>query len=119
MCHASRWGIPRCWPTWTSEPPQPPIPPTPPAPSPHRRHGYAVCANVLSADEVSTAMGMIWDHNEGMGTGVDRHDVRTWDDARWVENAAEHNGRATFGLGLPHSEALWFIRGVPAVKRVW
>ena len=78
-----------------------------------------MCANVLSADEVSTAMGMIWDHNEGMGTGVDRHDVRTWADERWVENAAEHNGRATFGLGLPHSEALWFIRGVPAVKRVW
>jgi hypothetical protein len=54
-----------------------------------------------------------------MGTGVDRHDPSTWTNERWVENAADVNGRGTFGLGLSHSEALWYVRGVPRLKDIW
>jgi hypothetical protein len=77
-----------------------------------------LCAQ-LSPSEVNKALGLIWDFNEGMGTGVDRHDPKTWGNGQWVENAADVNGRGTFGLGLTHSEALWFIRGVTACKDVW
>jgi hypothetical protein len=82
-------------------------------------HGYAVVANVLSGEQCAKALDLIWDFNEGMGTGVDRNDPATWVNERWVENAADLNGRASFGLGLPNSEALWYIRSVPAVKKVW
>jgi len=84
-----------------------------------RRRTDVVAANVLSEQQCARALDLIWDFNEGMGTGVDRHDPSTWANENWVENATEVNGRASFGLGLANSEALWYVRSVPAVKKVW
>ena len=86
--------------------------PLTPGLSPHPdRLLTAAVALQLSPGEVALALDKIWDFNEGMGTGVDRHDPATWNNEQWVENAADVNGRGTFGLGLTHSEALWYYSG--------
>eukprot|EP01043_Picozoa_sp_COSAG02_P093635 COSAG02_NODE_30136_length_556_cov_1.365427_1_plen_61_part_10 len=54
-------------------------------------HGYAVVADVLSGEQCAKALDLIWDFNEGMGTGVDRNNPATWVNERWVENAADLN----------------------------
>ena len=45
-------------------------------------HGFVVLANALSAQEAEHAMSLLWDYLEGLGTGIDRTDVSSWDDDR-------------------------------------
>ena len=81
-------------------------------------HGYAVVADVLTAAEVTSSIAKLWDFMEGMGTGIDRSDISTWNNQHWMENSAPGSGLMS-GHGLGHSEALWYVRGVPKLKEVW
>lgn len=76
--------------------------------------GFVVIAGALTPTEASTALDLTWDYLEALGTGIDRTDASTWDDDRWP--VAVHGGIIP-SQGIGHSEAQWFIRSVPAVKR--
>ena len=68
--------------------------------------GYVVIANVLSSDEVATGLSKFWDQLEKLNPGLVRSDSSTY--GNW--------GNTT---GWGHDEALWYIRGLPRVKKVW
>lgn len=76
--------------------------------------GFVVIAGALSPVQTSEALDLTWEFLEGLGTGIDRNDPDTWDDARWP--VAVHGGIIP-SQGIGHSAAQWFIRAVPAVKR--
>ena len=79
-------------------------------------NGFVVIANVLNQQECDTALDLTWDYLEQLGTGVDRTDWKTWDDDKWP--TVVHGGILP-GHGIGHSEAQWFIRGVPKVKEAF
>ena len=81
-------------------------------------HGFAVVGDVLTEAETETALGKVWDFMENMGTGIDRSRPETWSNEFWMENSAPGSGLMS-GHGGTHSEALWYVRGIPAVKSVW
>ena len=76
--------------------------------------GFVVIGNALSGAEAERALGLLWDYLEGLDTGIDRHDIDTWDDDRWP--TAVHGGiLPSYGIG--HCAAQWFIRDVPAIRK--
>lgn len=79
-------------------------------------HGYVVVADALTGKECEKALALTWDYLEQLGTGVDRNDWTTWDDDRWP--TVVHGGILP-GHGIGHSEAQWFIRGIPNVKKTF
>ena len=81
-------------------------------------NGYAVVGDVLSHVETEAALAKVWDFMEGMGTGINRNDPVTWSNEHWMENSNPGSGLMS-QHGLGHSEALWYVRGIPAVKDVW
>ncbi|MEM7216807.1 MAG: phytanoyl-CoA dioxygenase family protein [Pseudomonadota bacterium] len=76
-------------------------------------HGYVVIRSALTTDQAGTAIELLWDYLEGLGTGIDRNDCDTWDDDRWP--TAVHGGILP-SHGIGHSAAQWFIRDVAAVQ---
>ncbi len=79
-------------------------------------HGYAVIADVLDPAAVKKALDLTWDYLEALGTGIDRNDVSTWDDDRWPTYV---HGGILPGHGIGHSEAQWFIRSSPELKKAF
>jgi hypothetical protein len=77
-------------------------------------HGFVVIANALDGNQNSTALSLIWEYLENLGTGIDRNNRETWDNDRWP--TAVHGGILP-GHGIGHSAAQWFIRDMPAVKK--
>lgn len=86
-----------------------------------RQDGYCVIPAVVSSEEVSTATQLLWDTwLAGPKSKIDRRDKSTWTNANWP-------GAKTLGFlqshGGSHSEAAWYLRGIPAVKdafeKVW
>tara|TARA_B100001113_G_scaffold351117_1_gene349541 strand:+ start:1553 stop:2548 length:996 start_codon:yes stop_codon:yes gene_type:complete len=78
--------------------------------------GYVVIKNALSSEEAEKTLTLLWDYLEGLGTGIDRQDVLTWGDDRWPTCA--HGGiMPSYGIG--HSEAQWYLRGIPNVKKAF
>lgn len=78
-----------------------------------RDEGFVVIKSALSPQQTTHALGLTWEFLEGLGTGIDRSDPSTWGDDRWP--VAVHGGIIP-SQGIGHSDAQWFIRGVPAVK---
>ena len=78
--------------------------------------GYVVIKNALSSSEAAKTLELLWDYLEGLDTGIDRNDVSTWGDERWPTCA--HGGiMPSYGIG--HSEAQWYLRGIPNVKKAF
>lgn len=71
-----------------------------------QEEGYVVIKDVLSATECADALEKLWQELE-MAPGVSRRDPSTWDD------------NSTFGNNWGHSDFLWFVRGLPNVRKVW
>lgn len=89
--------------------------------------GFVVFKSVLSSSEVARALGLIWDSLEGLNRGIDRADPQTWasrprrgeDTGRGWPWGDHGQGLISAGMeefGFTHSEACWFVRGVPAVR---
>lgn len=79
-------------------------------------HGYVVIRNALSNEEVSRTLDLTWSYLESLGTGIRRDDVETWGDERWPLMV---DGAIIPGLGIGQSEAQWFVRSRPAVKKAF
>lgn len=71
-----------------------------------QEEGYVVIKDVLSVAECTDALEKLWQELE-MAPGVSRHDPSTWGD------------NSTFGNNWGHSDFLWFVRGLPNVRKVW
>lgn len=71
-----------------------------------QEEGYVVIKDVLNSNECGDALEMLWQELE-MAPGVSRHDPSTWADD------------STFGNNWGHSDFLWYVRGLPNVRRVW
>ncbi len=78
------------------------------------QQGFVVFAGALSPAESETAMELLWDYLEELGTGIDRTDAATWDDDRWP--TAVH-GAILPSYGIGHSRAQWYIRDSARVKQ--
>ncbi len=79
-----------------------------------KEHGYVVIANALDLQQTQHALAGLWDYLEGLETGIDRLDSRTWGDDNWP--TAVHGGiLPSYGVG--HCQAQWFIRDIPGVKK--
>jgi len=81
-----------------------------------REHGYAVVKGVVSPSEVKTAKDLLWDWLESLGSGISRNDMRTWSNNNWPGSTFV-GFLSTFGGG--QSEASWFLRGLPNVKKAF
>ncbi len=84
------------------------------------QEGYVVFAEALNPQQAGVAMDKLWDYLEGLGTGVDRNDIDTWDDDRWP--TAVH-GAILPSYGIGHCAAQWYIRDAGRVHdcfaQVW
>ena len=49
--------------------------------------------DVLTAEEVTRALSLVWDALEALGSGIDRADASTWTNDRWP-------GQGDTGAGL-------------------
>ena len=78
--------------------------------------GFVVIAGALSPSEAKHALGLTWDYLEQLGTGIDRRDMTTWGDDRWP---IVTSGGIVPALGIGHSEAQWFTRSVPSIKKAF
>ncbi|CAF3772021.1 unnamed protein product [Rotaria sordida] len=80
-------------------------------------NGYAIFSHVLSSDEISSNIDLLWKHLENLSAPyqIKRDDARTWDIA-WP-------GLAYIGLmpdeGFGQSQFAWSIRGNPNVKKIF
>ena len=78
--------------------------------------GYVVIANALSESEAERALDLTWDYLEQLGTGINRTDSSTWRDDRWP---IVTSGGIVPALGIGHSEAQWFVRSIPSIKKAF
>ena len=78
--------------------------------------GYVIIKNALTANEASKTLDLLWDYLENLGTGIDRTNPMTWSDDKWPTCA---HGGIIPSYGIGHSEAQWFVRGVPNVKKAF
>ncbi len=82
-------------------------------------------AGALSHAEVEEALSKLWSLIEAQGTGVDRADWSTWTNDKWCPRTAAApaklagSGSGAGGHGALQSEAAWYIRGRPGLKRMW
>ena len=79
-------------------------------------YGYVVIKNALTAEEAEKTIDLLWDYLEELGTGIDRTNPTTWEDDRWPTCA---HGAILPSYGIGHSQAQWFVRGVPNVKKAF
>jgi hypothetical protein len=80
-------------------------------------NGYAVFSNVLSPDEITSNIDLLWKHFEDLSPPyyIKRDDAKTWDIA-WP-------GLPHLGLlpneGFGQSQFMWSVRGNPNVKKIF
>ncbi|CAF1136499.1 unnamed protein product [Rotaria sordida] len=80
-------------------------------------HGYAVFADVLSPDEITSNIDLLWKHLENLPSPyhIRGDNAKTWD-FLWP-------GIARLGLmaneGIGQSQFMWSVRGNPNVKKIF
>jgi len=79
-------------------------------------NGFVVFKDIASPEEVEKGLGLAWDFIEGLGIGIDRHNIESWDNPDWPNPFG--NGIVA-GDGIGHSELLWFARGLPTVQKIF
>ena len=82
--------------------------------------GYVVF-RALDASEAEAAAEKLWDYLEGLGSGVDRRDPRTWTDDKWPPGVGRTGILPWFRVG--HCALSWYVRSRPRVatafRTVW
>jgi hypothetical protein len=80
-------------------------------------NGYAVFSNVLSPDEITSNIDLLWKHFESLlpPYRIKRDDAKTWDNA-WP--GSPHVGIISDD-GFGQSQFMWSVRGNPNVKKIF
>jgi len=71
---------------------------------------------VATPEEIAKGLNLAWDFIEGLGVGIDRNNIESWDTPEWPNPFG--NGIVS-GDGIGQSELLWFARGIPNVKKIF
>eukprot|EP01043_Picozoa_sp_COSAG02_P064381 COSAG02_NODE_9394_length_2231_cov_1.353189_1_plen_420_part_00 len=86
-------------------------------------HGFAVAAGVLDAQEIANTYSLLFDHIEARSAAlfpdrpVSRDDASTWGGKGLWGKGGDKDG---YGLLVDqHCEAMWYMRGRPAVHELW
>ena len=80
------------------------------------KEGFVVFASALTENQADHAITLLWDYLEGLGTGVDRNQIETWDDDRWPTTV---HGAILPSYGIGHTAAQWYIRDIANVKNAF
>jgi len=75
-----------------------------------------VFKDVASPEELEKGKILCWDWIEGLGAGISRNDVESWNLPGWPNPFG--NGIVP-GHGVGQSAFLWFARGLPSVKTIF
>ncbi|CAF3817335.1 unnamed protein product [Rotaria sp. Silwood1] len=81
------------------------------------KHGFAVFADILSPDEITSNIDLFWKHLENLPVPyhIQRDNAKTWD-FLWP-------GIARLGImsndGIGHSQFMWSVRGNPNIKKIF
>jgi hypothetical protein len=80
-------------------------------------HGYAVFANILSPNEITSNVDLLWKHLENLPSpyAIRRDDAQTWD-AAWP--GLPYNGLLT-NEGIGQSQFMWSVRGNLNLKKIF
>jgi hypothetical protein len=76
-------------------------------------NGYVVIKEVANKEEVEKSINLFWEHFEKHHPGVSRDKPETWVDWRVDMRGIVCDGN------LIQSEAAWFIRGLPLIKKIF
>jgi len=80
-------------------------------------HGYVVFKDVLTEEEILKARELLWKWILTNGAGnIHRDDPQTWGNNNWPGN--RQNGIISED-GIGQSEFLWYLRGIPNVKKAF
>jgi len=79
-------------------------------------NGFVVFKDVATPEELEKGQGLCWDFLEGLGVGISRNDIQSWNVEGWPNPFA--NGIVP-GAGVGQSAFLWFVRGLPSVKTIF
>jgi len=78
-------------------------------------NGYAVFKSVANEEEIEKGKSLAWDFIEGLGTGIDRNDISTWNN-QWPDPFGKG---IIAGDGVGQSSFLWFVRAIPNVQKIF
>lgn len=80
-------------------------------------NGWVVVSDIASNKESSDIIDLQWKFIEGLGTGIDPSNPRTWyEPYRWPTNLSSGQVLAP---GVGHCEAVWKARQIPKVKELF
>jgi ectoine hydroxylase-related dioxygenase (phytanoyl-CoA dioxygenase family) len=71
-----------------------------------REYGYCIVENVFTNEECQDYINGCWDWLEGLDTGIDRNNNKTWNNNNWVLNYKQ----GMISHTVSHSEFLWKVR---------
>ncbi|CAF1504828.1 unnamed protein product [Didymodactylos carnosus] len=77
-------------------------------------HGYVVWKDIANENEIKKAYDLFWDWAEQYG----EHDISRYNVASWRDLPCNNRGIIWNG-GIGQSHFLWYIRGLPNVKKVF
>lgn len=80
------------------------------------KHGVVVVPKVLARDEVEHAKKLFWDKLESLGSGIQRDNPDTWNEANWPGDI--FRGFMT-SHGISQSEAAWYLRSHRRIRRAF
>eukprot|EP01006_Ploeotia_vitrea_P023327 TRINITY_DN55764_c0_g1_i1.p1 TRINITY_DN55764_c0_g1~~TRINITY_DN55764_c0_g1_i1.p1 ORF type:complete len:409 (-),score=48.98 TRINITY_DN55764_c0_g1_i1:25-1185(-) len=80
-------------------------------------NGYCVIDNVLSEEDRNKALDLMWQWLEGIGTGISRHNWKTWDNHRWPGPYTDKGIVANGGVG--QCAFMWYLRTHPGVRQIF
>jgi len=75
-----------------------------------------VFKGVATAEEIEKGKGLAWDFLEGLGAGIDRNDIGSWNTPLWPDPFGKG---IVAGDGVGQSEFLWHARGIPNVQKIF
>jgi len=79
-------------------------------------NGYVVFKDVATEAQIEMSKKLAWDFLENLGIGINREDPKSWNTPKWPD---------PYGKGIlasdavGHCELLWFVRGIPNVKKIF
>jgi len=78
--------------------------------------GYVVFRDVANEEQIERGRSLAWDHVEDVSNGVLRDDISSWFSTKWPD---PFNKGIVTADSVGQSEFLWFVRGLPAVQKIY
>jgi ectoine hydroxylase-related dioxygenase (phytanoyl-CoA dioxygenase family) len=85
-----------------------------------KKFGWCVIPDIITAERASEYISKMWDWLEGLNTGVDRNNQKTWEEGTWPKVV----GASIFHqYNAGHAQFMWDIRSegnvIGAFSKIW